>query len=503
MTLGREDKFNILQRSPHDLQNAGDDQYGTAPDDKAQTERWLPSRYNVRATTTDGRLVLWNSLNGNLSVFAPDQKKSISALLNPRGLESRADGAVGYLHQRGYLIKKGADEMHQIQLHFGMQHYRSDLLHLILLSSEDCNFRCTYCYEKFPRGTMQPWVRTGIKNYIRERSPGLRTLSVSWFGGEPLYGLPAIEDLGPFFREFADEQGIALTGSITTNGYLLTPEVVDLLLKTAVTQYQITIDGAPEDHDRSRPARDGSGTFSIILGNLREMQKRVADFQVAIRVNFDQKNSGNITSFLDIVEKTFGADSRFSLRFRPVGTWGGENDGDLQVCGKEEREDIYMKLKKEALRRGLNLVEDDDLRKLQGVSGPEVCYAARPYSFIIGATGKVMKCTVELDYNERNVIGKITEGGDMELDEAKFSLWTEPAFENDPKCQKCVVLPMCNGASCPLRRMNLGESPCIPLRSTLKRELRAAVEAPTATNGRRVFVSDTPTLASGDSAYGP
>src|SRR3712207_7092344 len=32
-----------------------------------------------------------------------------------------------------------------------------------LLASEDCNFRCTYCYEDFARGTMQPEVREGIK----------------------------------------------------------------------------------------------------------------------------------------------------------------------------------------------------------------------------------------------------------------------------------------------------------------------------------------------------
>lgn len=151
-----------------------------------------------------------------------------------------------------------------------------------------------------------------------------------------------------------------------------------------------------------------------------------------------------------------------------------------------------MALKKEAAKRGLSVTEDDDLRKLQGVHSPMVCYAARPYTFIIGAGGKIMKCTVALDYEERNVIGMLAENGEMELDEEKFALWTEPAFESDDKCKKCVILPMCQGGACPLRRFNLGESPCVPLRSTLKKELRSVVQT-AVPEDRRVFVRETST----------
>ena len=61
---------------------------------------------------------------------------------------------------------------------------------------------------------------------------------------------------------------------------------------------------------------------------------------------------------------------------------------------------------------------------------------------------------------------------DYELDLDKFALWTEPAFEKDSKCQKCVVLPVCQGTFCPLIRIESGESPCTPLRMTYKSELR-------------------------------
>jgi uncharacterized protein len=52
-----------------------------------------------------------------------------------------------------------------------------------------------------------------------------------------------------------------------------------------------------------------------------------------------------------------------------------------------------------------------------------------------------------------------------------MALWTEPAFENDTKCKKCVVLPICQGTHCPIIRIEQDKSPCTPLRANLKREM--------------------------------
>ena len=39
--------------------------------------------------------------------------------------------------------------------------------------------------------------------------------------------------------------------------------------------------------------------------------------------------------------------------------------------------------------------------------------------------------TVDLDKEDRNVVGFLTEEGDLQLDTDKLALWTEPAFERD------------------------------------------------------------------------
>jgi uncharacterized protein len=67
-----------------------------------------------------------------------------------------------------------------------LKHVRSDVLQLIILPTEQCNFRCVYCYELFDYGLIRQEVVEWIKNLLIARKSSLKYLSVSWFGGEPL-----------------------------------------------------------------------------------------------------------------------------------------------------------------------------------------------------------------------------------------------------------------------------------------------------------------------------
>lgn len=469
MSAGLSSKFDILRSSPYDVSPCA--QPAETPAPAEGKKRWAPSRYTVRASTEDGRLVLWNTFTGTMSVFEEHQRAKIEALLKRSGFEAREAGIVEYLYKRGFLIKEGTDEYRRFQLAFGQQHYRTDVLQLILLASEDCNFRCNYCYEDFTRGTMEPWVRTGVKRLAESKAQGLRHLSISWFGGEPLYGFEAIEDLAPHLQQIARRGGFSFSSHMTTNGYLLTPEIANKLMSWDIRNYQITLDGPAEFHDKSRPGRDGSGTFETIFSNLVAIQKTSEVFEIDLRINFDRNNAPHLTGLLDRLETELHADPRFRLRFRPVGKWGGSNDENLEVCGKLDATLTQTEMRAEAARRGLKLTED--LRDLGGI-GSQACYAARPYNLIIGADGKIMKCTVDLDKEDRNIVGHLNKDGGLILDRDKMALWTEPAFEHDKQCQKCVVLPACSGVHCPQVRLDYHRSPCTPIRTQFKQEMRLA-----------------------------
>jgi uncharacterized protein len=478
MSVGLTNRLNILQQSPHDLEPAAEETESTPK----RTE-WVPSRYTMRARTTDGRLVLWNSFTGAISVFRADQAGDIVGMLSRSGFESEPEGIVKYLADRGFLIKKGTDEYALFQLAFGQRQHRSDLLELILLSSEDCNFRCVYCYEKFTRGTMRPEIREGIKKYVAKRLSGLRALNIGWFGGEPLYGFPAIEDLAPFFRQAAEDHSLHFASHMTTNGYLLTPEVGEKLLTWGVNQFQITLDGPAVCHNHSRPTRNGEGTFDVILDNLRALAKRPESFHVDLRVNFAPPSVPHMPQFLDLIGEEFKDDARFRMRFHAVGKWGGTKDDELEVCGIDDANRLALDFERAAQDKGLILA---DGFKTLSTLGSQVCYAARPYHFVIGASGKVMKCTVVLDTDERNIVGSITPEGDLRVDQSLLAPWVAPYFEQDNHCQRCVLLPECQGFSCPLPRITQGERPCIPTRANWKKALVLSVEKTKPTRRRIV-----------------
>jgi uncharacterized protein len=432
-------------------------------------ERWVPSRFNARTVGDDGGLILWNTSTGAITTFPAKDSEAVLQRLSPAGVAGPLDRTSAYLEKRGYLVPASANELDRFRFRFGQRHWRSDALELILLASEDCNFRCVYCYEKFQNGTMLPEVREGVRALVRRRAPQLKQLNISWFGGEPLYGWEAIEDLAPFFKETVDRYGLGHLHHMTTNAYLLTEERATRLLEWGCRHYQITVDGLPEEHDCKRVGRDGSPTYHVILDNLRALKARSEDFTILLRVNFDNHNFTRLGGFLEALSEDFAGDRRFQLHFRAVGRWGGDNDENLSTCGTADRRTVVRDLRRKAKEADLH--PEGGIEAMVGF-GSQVCYAARPFNFLIGATGKVMKCTVALDTMDENVVGQLLPDGELQLKTDHLLKWVSPHFESDALCQHCYALPICHGAACPLTRVSHGHRTCCGVKSELKTEMR-------------------------------
>jgi uncharacterized protein len=467
------DTTDLMRKSPHDAQNHNCNVPLTTRISPIQLQEWVPSKFNARTLDQEGNIILWNTSTGALSVFPPRLYSALQTYLSQKGYAGALDSLGKYLQLRGFIVTKETHEYRQFQLRFGQQHFRSDVLELILLASEDCNFRCKYCYEDFSRGTMLPSVRRNVKDLVLKQRGVIRHFGIHWFGGEPLYGLEAIEDLGPFFLETALANNWRYSVTMTTNGYLLNPETAGRLLAWKINKFQITIDGTAAQHDEHRPGRDGSKTFEVIFENLKSLKAREEDFYVRLRVNFDRLTVPYMDDLLCTLRENFAGDPRFGLAFHAVGKWGGPNDQELDVCGASESRLLHAQFERSALAKGIAVGTLADSHSF----GSGVCYAARPYNFIVGAHGTIMKCTVALDKEEHNIVGVLKDGGELVLDHDKLSRWVEPAFEQDHHCQQCHLLPTCQGLSCPLIRFDTNNSPCeATIKSSLHDKLTLAAE---------------------------
>jgi uncharacterized protein len=161
---------------------------------------------------------------------------------------------------------------------------RRGIRHLELMVTHDCTMRCCYCYgasgqegwEEAPylygargRGMSYETARKGV-DFLFAASGPRKELSVIFFGGEPLLAFDLIQRIVPYIRQKETDTGKTANLSLSTNGLLLTREVVDYLVRHRIG-CQVSIDGPPEIHDRSRRMVDGRGSYGSIIEGVKRL----------------------------------------------------------------------------------------------------------------------------------------------------------------------------------------------------------------------------------------
>lgn len=281
---------------------------------------------------------------------------------------------------------------------------------LILFPTEQCNFRCTYCYEDFKIGRMQAPVIQGIERYINNRIANLSHLTISWFGGEPLLALPVMRRIGSHAHRLCRMHEVEYVGSVTTNGYLLCDATLHELAALGILEYQITLDGPEETHNKTRRRADGKGTFETIWRNLESMTRSSLALRIILRIHYSEVNYRRIPILLTELRALVGDDERFILHLKSVENLGGPTASNIPKWAPGRRQDIHRELSA--------LLPSKKVTRI----GDYICYAARPNSIAIRADGGLAKCTVDLN-DEKNDVGWIDEYGKLHWNYSKLSYW--------------------------------------------------------------------------------
>lgn len=326
---------------------------------------------------------------------------------------------------------------------------------LIILPTEKCNFRCTYCYEDFVIGRMREPVQAAIERYMDRRVPGLRELSISWFGGEPLVAKAVVLRLSSYAHQLCRQHGVNLSGGLTTNSYLLDFQLFEELLSYDQRFFQITLDGWNDGHNAVRKLANGKGTFDRIWGNLLATRDSKECFAIQIRIHVRRDNYSSLETLVDHIAAEFGGDSRYTLDYEHLRNLGGEGgmtvDRPLSLAELKELE-VGLRARFDATvgatsKRGIptSLGSAPAIDELAKNGSPEavpyICYASKPNSLLIRADGRIGKCTVALN-DDRNTIGKINEDGTLTIDNAKLQPWVRGLSTLEEKALECPLSGM-------------------------------------------------------------
>lgn len=288
-------------------------------------------------------------------------------------------------------------------------------LQLILFPTEQCNFRCTYCYEDFKAKQMEPAIVDAIKKLIDRRAPSLDALEVMWFGGEPLAAKRVVYDISRHIINLSKSTPcFSYRANMTTNGYRLDLATAETLVSLGVTSFQVSLDGPQVIHDRSRIRADGSGTFSRIWSNLLTIRNSELSLSIMLRLHFSPDTYLEMDPLIEAINEEFGEDRRFTVYFKAIGRLGGPNDHNIRIFTETMTSEVRAYLEEKLrYKEQIHPFPKDEVY---------ICYASKPNSLAVRSNGDLAKCTVAL-HDDHNRIGKLNPDGTLTVDQDKVRLW--------------------------------------------------------------------------------
>lgn len=344
----------------------------------------------------------------------------------------------------GMIVDESLDEMSILNSRYFMFEHMSEL-YIMLIVTRRCNFRCAYCYEEYTNDDMSQEVFNNVKSFILQQidQNHFKSVFISFFGGEPTL---MAKEINQFMNELLlENQKLSypayIRAIITTNGYLLTPDMLDQFISNHIVRYQITLDGMEEEHDRSRYLASGKGTWSTIIENLKYFNNiHNKDVSVLLRSNVTPGLYKKIDEWLEYLHVNF-SNSVFRIHFETAKNFGHMNDENFELL--ENEKDVIMDIIDRSKKWKLPL----ELLGFKTMPFSMVCYAARQFSYIVDFDGKVKKCTSSSLDQPYNCIGRITSKG-MEIDWSMAAQWT--SYDLKEECKKCSILPLCYRRKCPI-----------------------------------------------------
>jgi uncharacterized protein len=323
---------------------------------------------------------------------------------------------------------------------------------MVLNVTSKCNLACKYCYEygedRIPAAAATPMPRFLSEETARQsvdfmfaRAAANPVVYLTFFGGETLLNFDVLKSTLAYARQRAADNGKHVEFSITTNGTLLRPDVIEWLADNDVA-VTISIDGPKDMQDRFRVFHNGRGSYDVMMPKVRALLQRHTSRPIGARVTLTRQN----LDVLGIYRHLTGEIGFREVGFAPV-TTSQQRDHAIGDDGYDRMLEQFGVLAHDFLdhalagrHHGFSNVKDTLEEIHKGMSKAYPCGAG------MGLVGVATDGSVSLCHrfagSPEHQFGSVTTG----VDAAKQQAFMERHHLADKTdCSRCWARPICAG----------------------------------------------------------
>lgn len=433
--------------------------------------RYRGSIYIYKVMLSDESMLIMNMRTQSKLKVLKENVAEVERIINPNTVIDLNENDYITLKKGGFIIPETLDEVKLIEMKNNEFIFGDNTLNVTIIPTNDCNFKCIYCYETPDPYRMSFDTETRIIKFLEREIPHCKQLRLSWFGGEPLLCGDQVIRISQAANNICKKYKKPMLGAISTNGYCLEVPIFRELIKNRILDFQICVDGPERFHNNTRPHKTTDDSYKKIIQNLIDIKNQVhsSSYKIGIRCNVTPAVENHMNEHIEELSKFFGNDRRFYLTYQCVRNWGGERISKQQIVYDEQV--IYEKLYK--LSREKNMYSADGLSFAPFIG----CDAKSKKGYLIDPRGRVHKCSLAMfnkDTEDINNIGELDNEGRALIDESKLAQWLVGSSKYNDKCPKCFMFPYCITAICPYNKVFLNRDNCnLYTESMLKEHLLA------------------------------
>ncbi|MBU5425826.1 radical SAM protein [Tissierella pigra] len=334
---------------------------------------------------------------------------------------------------------------------------------LILQLTQSCNLRCSYCNYTSNNGTERvhnsankmSWdlAKQSIDYYI-EKSVDSQQITINFYGGEPLLEFELLKKCVDYVNQVFKGKGRNF--HMTTNATLLDDEKARYLNDNNFNLV-ISLDGTKTINDRNRKFANGKGSvFESVITNIENISKYYQNLFSNLCINMVLDPSATFENYIKVFDEfEFLKSVRVMSSIVDDSSLVNKNQVSLEfiesydyysflsylhMLGRVNLKDKFYLLSNylmqctEVLEGLTNSVR---LGKVYAPSGP--CLPGKQ-RLMVNAEGKMLPCERVSEIIEKNHLGNIQNGIDLERALRILNV----AKSNEDTCKNCFAFRHCS-----------------------------------------------------------